>query len=249
MLRADLRIVTAHDDAGRAADLASIGPADERPAPSQEEHVNTTRRAAGLGLLAYGLGTPVAFMASGSPGGDYDAHTITSYISSGHWPTAIAFAYLGAFSALGLLLFGSRMRRELDSGGDLLWGLSVAGAGAAVVGWFLVGGVAVAFAEGGSPLGTVPHPAVYMVTEMSNLVAVCSSAFLVGAGALVLAAKAALPAWLRVLTSVAGVCGLAAAFFFPVFLFWLWAVLLGGWTALSSTRSRVRTEAGVRQPA
>ena len=98
-----------------------------------------------------------------------------------------------------------------------------------MIGWFLVGGIAVAFAEGGRPLAAVPHPVVYLVSEMSNLIAVCASAFFVGAAALVLAAKAALPGWLRVASYVAGACGLLAAFFFPIFLFWLWAIAFGIW--------------------
>jgi hypothetical protein len=189
--------------------------------------MDMSRRTAGLGLLAYGLGTPVAFMALGSPGGDYDEHAVTKYISSGHTWTAIGLAYLGAFAALGLLPFAARMRSELRSGGDVFWGLAVAGTAAAVVGCFLVGGVAVAFAEGGSPLSAVPHPVVYTLTEMSNLVAVCGSAFFVGAAALVLAARAPLPTGFRVVTALAGVCGLLAGFFFPVFLFWIWAIALG----------------------
>lgn len=203
--------------------------------------MDTTRRAAGLGLLAYGIGTPAAFMGIGSPGGAYEDQAVTKYVSSGHWPVAFALAYVGAFAALGLLVFANRMRHELRSGGDVLWGLAVAGTAAAVVGWFLVGGVAVAFAEGGAALTAVPHPIVYLVTEMSNLIAVCASAFFVGIAALVLAANAALPRPLRIASYVAGACGVLAAFFFPLFLFWLWAIALGGWV--------IASEAGRPEPA
>jgi hypothetical protein len=192
-----------------------------------------SRRTAGLGLLGYGIATPVAFMSIGSPGGGYDDAIITTYTSSGHWLPAFLLAYLGAFAALGLLPFAGRMRSQLRSGGDVFWGLMVAGTVAAVVGWFLVGGVAVAFAEGGAPLAAVPHPVVYVLTEMSNLIAVCASAFCVGCAALVLATRAVLPAPLRVATVIGGVCGLVAAVFFPIFLFWLWAIAFGGWTLAS----------------
>ena len=197
--------------------------------------MDTTRRVAGLGLLAYAIGTPLAFMTIGSPGGEYSDTDVSRYIASGHTAISITLAYLGAFSALGLLAFGNRMRRELGSAGSILWGLLVAGTASAVVGWFLVGGVAVAFAEGGRALVGVPHPVVYLVTEMSNLIAVCASAFFVGSAALVLAAKTTLPRWLRVVTYGAGVCGLLAAFFFPLFLFWLWAIALGIWTIAAKT--------------
>jgi len=199
--------------------------------------METTRRAAGFGLLAYGIGTPVAFMNIGSPGGDYSDPTVATYMSSGHWATAIGLAYLGAVAALGLLVFANRMRNELRSAGDLLWGLAVGGTAAAVVGWFLIGGIAVAFAEGGQSLAAVPHPVVYLVSVVSNLVAVCSTAFFVGAAALVLAAKAALPPWLRIASYVAGTGGLLAAFFFPIFLLWLWAITFGIWAVTADART------------
>jgi hypothetical protein len=201
--------------------------------------MDTTRRTAGLGLLAYGIGTPLAFMGIGAPGGDYDDGTVTTFISSDHRVTAIALAYLGAFAALGLLPFAARMRSELRSGGDLFWGLSVAGVAASVVGWFLIGGIPVVFAEGGSALAGLPHDVVYALSEVSILVAVCASSFLVGAAALVLAARAPLPGAIRVLTVVGGVAGLLAGFFFPVFLYWLWAIVLGGRTLASGARSSV----------
>jgi len=195
--------------------------------------MDISRRTAGLGLLAYGIGTPVAFLSIGAPGGDFHDDAVVTYLSSGHWGRAIALAYLGAFAALGLLPFARRMRSEMGRGGDTFWALMIGGTAAAVVGWFLVGGVTVIFAEGGAALRGLPHPVVYALSEMSNLVAVCASAFLVGCAALVLVARGALPRVLRILTAVAGVCGLLAAFFFPVFLYWLWAIGLGIWTALS----------------
>lgn len=197
--------------------------------------MDISRRTAGLGLLAYGIGTPVAFMGIGAPGGDFEDGTVVAYMASGHWARAIALAYLGAFAALGLLPFARRMRSEMGPGGDTFWGLMVGGTAAAVVGWFLVGGVTVVFAAGGTALRGLPHPVVYALSEMSNLVAVCASAFLVGSAALVLAARSALPAVLRIVTAVAGVCGLLAAFFFPVFLFWLWAIAFGVWTLASAS--------------
>ena len=195
--------------------------------------MDTTRRAAGLGLVAYGLGTAVAFMSTGSPGGSYEESKVVAYMDSGHWPVAALLGYLGAFAAVGLLVFANRMRHELGARGDLFWALCVAASASAVVGWFLIAGISVAFGEGGSALGAIPHPVVYLVSEMSNLVTVCGSAFFVGTAAIVLASKAALPTALRVTTYVAGVCGILAAFFFPLFLFWLWAIVFGAWTALS----------------
>lgn len=199
--------------------------------------MSTSRRTAGLGLLAYGLATPIAFMAIGSPGGDYQDGSVATYMSSGHWMTAFALAYLGAAAALGLLVFARRMRHEVGGAGDLLWGICVGATAVGVVGWFMVGGVAVAMAEGGKALTTVPHPVVYLLTEISNLIAVCASAFLVGVAALVLGARSALPAPLRVFSLVAGVCGIFAPAYFPVFLFWLWTIGTGAYVAATGART------------
>lgn len=198
--------------------------------------MSTSRRAAGLGLTAYGLGTPLAFMTINSPGGNYDDKAVAAYVSSGHWVAAFVLAYVGAFAALGLLAFGARMREELGPVGPAVWALSVSAATAGVVGWFLVGGVAVAAAEGGAAAATVAHPVIYTLTEMGNLVAVCSSAFLVGVAALVLVVRAGLSTALRVVTGIAGICGIVAPLFFPVFLFWLWAIGFGVYLIASRSR-------------
>ena len=198
--------------------------------------MNGSRRAAGLGMLAYGLGTAGAFMSIGSPGGDYSNANVTGYLARGHWLTAFALAYLGAFAAVGFLVAARRLREEVGSASDLFWGLAVAGTAVGVAGWFMVGGVAVAAAEGGAAVATVPHPVIYTISEISNLVAVCASAFVIGLAALVLAARSRLAMPLRVFSGVAGVCGILAPVFFPIFVFWLWAVVLGVWALLARDR-------------
>ena len=199
--------------------------------------MNTSRRAAGFGLLAYGIATPVAYMSMGSPGGESIDRDIAKYISSGHQAGTIALAYLGGIAARGLLLFANGMRHELRSGGGLLWGLAVAATTAAVTGWLLVGGMAVAFAEGGESLASIPHPVIYLLGLMSNVVAVVSSGFFLGAAALVLAARASLPRWLHIASYVAGLCGLLGASNWLLVLLWLWAIAFGVWTIRSNASS------------
>ena len=198
--------------------------------------MDTSRRTAGLGLLTFGLGTLIAFLAIGSPGGEYSNAGVTSYIASGHAALAFASAYLGCVAALGLLVFGRRMRSEVRSSGDLLWGLCVAGTATAVTGWFIVGGVAVSFAEGGSGLAAVPHPVVYLLTEIGNLIAGGATAFLVGVAALILGARSSMPLGLRVFSYVGGVAGILAAFYFPLPIYFLWAIVVGGWLIATGAR-------------
>jgi hypothetical protein len=186
-----------------------------------------TRRAGGAALIVYGLGTFIAFM-DNAPGGDYQEHDVARFISPGHMWAAFGLAYLGVVGALALLVFGTRMRREVGSAGGLLWGLTVAGTATSIVGWFVTGGVAVSMAEGGPAVrDAIAHPVVYTLSEVGNLLAVCSPALCVGVAAIVLAVKAGLPTWLRVFSVVAGVCGILAPFFFTYFVFVLWTVVAG----------------------
>ena len=200
--------------------------------------MDTTRRAAGLGLVTYGLATTVAFMAIGSPGGDYEGGMVRDYVASGHWVAAWALAYVGAFGALGLLVFGSRLRTALGSAGDLLWGLAVAATATSVVGWFVDGGVVVSMAEGGRTVQTgVAAPVVYTLTETGNLLAICSPALFVGVGALLMAKLMPMPVWLRVFSVVAGICGILAPLFFTYFVFVLWTLVFSGWLLADARRA------------
>jgi hypothetical protein len=200
--------------------------------------MNTSRRAAGLGLLAYGIVTPVALMISQPPGGDYVDSDIAKYISSGHRANSIALAFLAGIAAFGILVFANRMRHELRSGGDVLWGLAVTGTALSVIGWFLLGGMATAFAIGGESLASgVPHPVVYLVGLMSLMVGVVSSSFFVGIAAWVLAAKALLPGWLRIASYVGGLGGLLGVIYMPLFLLWLWAIVFSLWAVMAKASS------------
>jgi len=203
-----------------------------------EDIVDSSRRAAGWGLLAYGLVTPVAFMATGAPGGEYKDATVTSYATGTHSVLVALLAYAGAFAALGLLPYVRHLRKDC---GETLWALGIAAVTTGVIGWFLVAGLQISFAEGGDAVRAMPHPVIYAISEMSNLVAVCASAFFVGASFVVLARRGPLPRSLRVVAYVAAICGMTAALFFTAFLFWLGTMALGVWAI--STARRVPADA------
>lgn len=208
--------------------------------------MRTIPKAAGIGLLVYGLGVTFAFMSLGAPGGAYEPPKIGDYIASGHWPAAFAIAFVGASASLGLLVFGTALRSLGADGphrplGELIWGLSIAGTAVSVVGAFVAGGLDVAMAEGGHAVQTgVPFPVIYAVSEIGNLLSVCGPAFFAGVIALVLAARSPLPSWLRVFSAVAGLCGILAPFFFTLFVFVLWTIVAGvALLAVRPTRQRV----------
>lgn len=200
----------------------------------------TIPRRAGAALIVYGLGVTVAFLAIGSPGGDYDPGNISSFVARGHWPAAFVLAYVSALSSLGLMVFGQALRASLgNTVGDLVRGLCQAGTATGVVGAVLVGGIDVAMAEGGTHVQTgLSQPVVYTLSEVGNLVAVCGPAFFAGVVALTLAVVGRLPIWLRVFSVVAGVCGVLAPFFVTYFVFVLWTLVTG--VVLLSSRATHR---------
>lgn len=200
------------------------------------------RRTAGAALLLYGVATFVANALIDAPGGQYEPGGVVNYVDSGHFPVAFAAAYLGCLGALAVLPFVLGIRDELGPFSDLAWGLGVAAATTGVIGWFVSAGVDVAMAEGGStvPAG-VPHPVVYTITEIGNLLSWCAPALFLGVVAILLSRAPTLPRWLRIFSAVAGVCGILAPFFFTFFLYLLWTLVFG--TTLVTRRT-----SSARQP-
>ena len=185
-------------------------------------------RSAGLALTAYGLGTAIAFQASGSPGGDYKDSAVTKYIAFHHFWLAAGLWYLSAVCSLGLLVLGLGLRDQ-PAVGRILGSLTTAAASVGVAGAFVAGGLAVSMAEGGTTVrrGT-PHAVIYVISEIGNVLAVCAPALCVGVAAIVLAlGTTSLPGWLRGFSVIAGICGVLAPFFFTYFVFVIWAVVAG----------------------
>lgn len=199
--------------------------------------MNTIPRSAGIGLLVYAVGTTVGFAGAGGPGGDYEPDVVAGYVDPSHYATSIGFWYLGALAALGLLVFGHGLRRLGGVVGETAWGLSVAGAAISVVGAFVGGGLVTALAEGGDAVRQgVPHPVVYTISEIGNLLALCGPGFFTGVVAILLAARAGLPRWLAVLSVVAGICGILLPFYFTIPVYLVWALVFGGRLVVRGTR-------------
>ncbi|GAA2159000.1 hypothetical protein FHX52_2286 [Humibacillus xanthopallidus] len=204
--------------------------------------MNTIPRSAGIGLLVYAVGATAGFVGAGGPGGSYEPTVVAGYVDPSHYTASLSFWYLGALSSLGLLVFGYGLRRLGGAVGETAWALSTAAVAASVVGAFVGGGLVVALAEGGGPVQQgLPHPVVYTVSEIGNLVSLCAPAFLVGVLAIVLAARARLPRWLRVLSALAGLSGILLAFYFTIPVYLLWAVIFGGWLVAKGARTRAAT--------
>ncbi len=183
-------------------------------------------RTTGLGLALYLLTTFAAFMFSGAPGGDYSDAKIADYIAPSHAATAFVIWYIAALGALALVLVAAGLR-GIPRIGQPLAALATVGAALSVAGSFLAGGVAVGMAEGGSSVqGQTPHSAVYLLTEIGNLLTVCGPALCVGVIVIVLALAARMPIWVRVVAVLGGVCGILAPFFFTYLIYLIAALAL-----------------------
>ena len=185
-------------------------------------------RAAGLGLVVYAVGTLTGFLGVGAPGGEYHPDQVATYMSAGHQWTAFGFGYLGALSALGLLVFGHHARSLWPRVGEVIWPLTITATAVSIVGGFVTTGVVVAFTEAGDPVRQGVAPEVVAVFgEVGNLLALCGPAFFMGVAALVLARRAPLPTWLRVLSVVGGLSGILLPFYFTIPVYLLWVLALG----------------------
>jgi hypothetical protein len=88
----------------------------------------------------------------------------------------------------------------------------------------------------------VPHPVIYTITEIGNLLAVCGPALCMGVAALILALRAPLPKWSRAVLLVGGISGVLAPLFFTYIGFVLCMIVSGATAALrrSPTSSALR---------
>ncbi|HEY1336992.1 MAG TPA: hypothetical protein VGF59_05750, partial [Bryobacteraceae bacterium] len=75
------------------------------------------------------------------------------------------------------------------------------------------------------------------------VVGFAAGGIMLGAALLVLAVNSSgeLPTWLRWLTGVAGVLGLASPAFFPFFALLLWSLVIGIWTLTSDSAAAPQT--------
>ena len=206
-------------------------------------NMKTIPRSAGIGLLVYAVGTTAGFAGAGGPGGSYEPGTVAAYVDPSHYAKSLGFWYLGALAALGLLAFGHGLRRLGGVVGETAWALSVAGVAISVVGAFVGGGLVVALAEGGTAVQQgVPHPVVYTISEIGNLLSLCGPAFFVGAVAILLAARAGLPRWLGVFSVVAGLCGILLPFYFTIPVYLVWTLVFGGRLVAKGARGGERAD-------
>lgn len=105
------------------------------------------------------------------------------------------------------------------------------GAGSLIAGFAIVGTVPVALSQGGG--GPIDPRLTYMFAEVGDSVVFGAAFVMLGAALVILGWRGALPMWVRVITVIAGMGGLAAPAFFPILLVLLWGLVIGIWLLTS----------------
>jgi hypothetical protein len=202
----------------------------------------------GVGGIAFGVLTVIAFVLGGAPGGNYIDSDVANYVGIGHFPTVIVTGYLAVLGVLGLICLLAYLREVIGAEPDrriaanIFWGSGLASAASFAVGWGLLSGIAVAAAEGGSG-ASVPHSVTYVLSDTMINVLFGSGAILLGFAliALMVGARRSLPNWVRWVSLIAGVLAVTAPFYFAAPAVPLWGIVVGVWliaTRGSSGRAR-----------
>jgi hypothetical protein len=188
---------------------------------------------AGVGGIAFGVLTFIAFLLASPPGGTYSESDVADYLATGHRTAVVVSLYLVLLAAVGLVCLLARLREAaLDERGlgSVFWGTGLAAATALAAGWSVVIAAPIARMIGGSDVSIEPAVA-YTITQAGWAIMIGAGGTLLGLAliALVLAWSAMLPAWLRWTTLVAGIAGLVSIAYFPYFLVLVWGLVAGVW--------------------
>lgn len=204
---------------------------------------------AGLGAIAFGVLAFVAMLVASPPGGNYSVSDVTDFLAKGHRPAVFISVYLMLIATAGLVVFLARLRDTIvgPDRTSLFWGFSIAAAAAWLAGYLFAISPALALAFSGGHLSTLSPPVTYALNEGGYAIMYGAGGLLLGCALLTFVVGAVrVPAWARWFTAVAGVCALAALAWFPFFLVYLWAIVMGVYTLVSD---RATTKATALQPA
>ncbi len=185
---------------------------------------------AGVGAIGFAVLSLVAFSLAQPPGGTYKASDVAKYVAHGHRPAVFISLYVMLLAVIGLVIAITRLRAMLpaDWSQTTFQSIGLIAAGSLLVGFALVGTVPTALSVGGG--SSIDPRLTYMFTEAGDAVLFGAAFVILGAALVLLAARAAaMPVWLRVVTVIAGIGGLAAPAFFPMFLVLIWALVVGIW--------------------
>jgi hypothetical protein len=206
---------------------------------------------AGLGALAFGAMTLVATFISDAPGGSYTASQVNAYLSRGERASQLLSFFLAVCAIPGLICALAHMRDALAENPEhrraasVVWGSGIAAAACFAVGWGVDGGQIFAHLEGGSPIA-VPPAVTYLISEIGVVFVFGCGAMLLGFALITLTAssRGLMPNWLRRLTLVFGICGVAGLAWATFFVLLLGVAVIGAWL-LAAGRGQAARELAV----
>jgi hypothetical protein len=190
----------------------------------------------GIRALAFSVLTVATVMLANPPGGTYSAPDAVKYVKNGHQLAVVVAAHLAMLSVLGLICALSYFRDVLSEGSGnerlvrFYWVTGIVAAAVFAAGWGILLMAALAHLFGGHTL--VIAPAVtYLASEAGIGLVFGPGAIMLGAALVTLAlgARAALPVWVRGLTILGGIGGIASIAYFPFFLVLIWGLVVGIW--------------------
>jgi hypothetical protein len=193
---------------------------------------------AGIGGIAFGVLTIVGLALIGPPGGTFKAHDVSKYLEKGHRVAVIAGLYVELLAVLGLILLLAFLRERVAAWATrVFWTLGTIAAGALALGFAVMAAGAIARAIGGSSV-VVPATTSYVISQIGGTIVWGPGGILLAFAliALALSVGIAVPAWLRWLTLVLGIIGLASPAFFPSLALLVWGVVTGLWLSIAGAR-------------
>lgn len=201
---------------------------------------------AGIGGIAFGVLTFAALFVASPAGGTYTPSDVLSFVASNHRAAVFVGLYLTTVAALGLVFLLSRLRDVIGGVGDdesgmqnSFWGLRLASAVCMAAGWAVAFSIPIAYAFAGGGGFTLTSSQTYATIEVGDILVYGPGGIFLGSALIVLFldGRAALPVWLRWVTLIAGVLGLASPAFFPWFALLIWGVVIGIWLLMSGRAS------------
>lgn len=192
--------------------------------------------AAGIGALAFGAMTLAAMFISDAPGGNYTSAQVAGYVSRGERASQLLAFFLAMCAIPGLIYMLAHVRDALAASPEhrraasLVWGSGIAAAACFAIGWGVDGGQVLAHLEGGSAI-VIPPAVTYLISEIGVMFVFGCGAMLLGFAlvTLMVSSRGLMPNWLRRLTLVFGLCGIAGLAWAPFFVLLLGTAVIGAW--------------------
>jgi hypothetical protein len=204
---------------------------------TDERNAMTSRPlAAGIGAIAFGAMMLAATFISDAPGGNYSSSQVAGYVSSGERASQLLAFFLAMCAIPGLICMLAHIRDAVatrpdrDRAASLIWGSGIAAAACFAIGWGVEGGQIFAHLEGGSAI-VIPPAITYLISEIGVVFVFGCGAMLLGFALIVLMVSSLglMPNWLRRLTLVVGICGVAGLAWATFFALLFGMVAIGAW--------------------